>query len=105
MKRIQNYLLIRWGLLEIRGNTSGSFLLDVYRKFVQNSYIRFTHIADSLEKNDGNQYPVQLRVVSVGIHRHRFLVDTVKRRMTNLIQMFLYFEFCPELLRRLGTIE
>ena len=62
-------------------------------------------IADSLERNDGNQFPVQLRVVSVRIHRHRFLIDSIKRRMVDLMQMFLKFGFRPESIQTFGTIE
>src|SRR5277367_7180267 len=64
-----------------------------------------SQIADSLERNDGNQFPVKLRVVSFGIHRRRFLVDLMKRIITRLLQMFLQFGFRPSLLGKWGAIE
>src|SRR5277367_2234103 len=62
-------------------------------------------MAGSLERNDCNQFPLQLRVVSFGIHRHRILVDSMKRRMTDLLQMFLLFGFRPESLLTFLAIE
>src|SRR5277367_4256238 len=61
--------------------------------------------SDSLERNDGNQFPIQLRVVSFRIHRHRFLVDSMNRRMTDSMKMFLQFGFRPTSLRTCGAIE
>src|SRR5277367_766942 len=88
-----------------------SYFKHLYSYFVlhwlicSKSHIRLPQIADSLERNDGNQFPVQLRVVSVGVHRHRFLVDSMKRRMTDFLQMFLQFGFRPTSLRTCGAIE
>src|SRR5277367_1319957 len=61
--------------------------------------------SDSLERNDGNQFPVQLRIVSVGIHRHRFVVDSMKRRITDSMHMFLHFGYRPASFRTWGAIE
>src|SRR5277367_3661107 len=100
MKRDRKHnFLICWGLWET-GNTLeyiGLFLFDI--NIGSEPIIIFdSHIADSLERNDGNQFPVQLRVISVAVHHHRFLFDSMERRMTDL-HMFLQFGSCPESLR------
>src|SRR5277367_2080977 len=79
--------------------------LFIRHKHWPKTHIFDSQIGDSLERNDGNQFPVKLRVVSVGIHRHRFLFDSMKRRMTDLMQMFLQFGFRPESLQRFGAFE
>src|SRR5277367_737021 len=102
MKRDRKHnFLICWVCWEYVGIHRALF---IRHKHWPKTNIFDSQVADSLERNDGNQFPVQLQVVSVEIHRHQFLFDSVKRRMINL-HMFLQFWFRSESLRTFGTIE